>query len=182
MTTCLILCLGANSANMAVKFGNDTWLTSKKIKLQVYILNCILNLPPNTRLQTTTYNENNKHYFLRSDDMSLLSIVVAKIESRSSVNGQFVIVYTCKPHINHKYSVVIISIASSKMLVFSVLKGCISADEKDRDSMFTTVTTIRKPGCVSNKTQQLHGVFSHRDGAARIHMMLHLIYFIVLIN
>jgi hypothetical protein len=104
--------------------------------------------------------------------MSLLSIVVAKIESRSSVNGQFVIVYTCKPHINHKYSVVIISIASSKMLVFSVLKCCISADEKDRDSMFTTVTTIGKPGCVSNKTQQLYGVFSHRDGAARMHMLI----------
>ena len=69
--------------------------------------------------------------------MSLVSIgiVVAKIESRSSVNGQFVIVYTCKSHINHKYSLVIISIASSKMLVFSVLKGCISADEKDRDSI-----------------------------------------------
>jgi hypothetical protein len=46
-------------------------------------------------------------------------------------------VYTCKPHI-------IISIFSSYN--HSVLKCCISADEKDRDSIFTTVTTIWKPG------------------------------------
>jgi hypothetical protein len=40
-------------------------------------------------------------------------------------------------HINHKYSLWLYSLR-----VFSVLKGCISADEKDRDSIFTTVTTI----------------------------------------
>jgi hypothetical protein len=36
------------------------------------------------------------------------------------LNGQFIIVYTCKPHINHKYSLVIINprIFSSKMLYF----------------------------------------------------------------
>jgi hypothetical protein len=34
--------------------------------------------------------------------------------------GQFIIVYTCKPHINHKYSLVTITprIFSSKMLYF----------------------------------------------------------------
>jgi hypothetical protein len=34
------------------------------------------------------------------------------------LNGQFIIVYTCKPHINYKYSLVIITprIFSSKML------------------------------------------------------------------
>jgi hypothetical protein len=37
------------------------------------------------------------------------------------LNGQFIIVYTCKPHINHKYSLVIITprIFNSKMLYFS---------------------------------------------------------------
>jgi hypothetical protein len=36
------------------------------------------------------------------------------------LNGQFIIVYTCKPHINHKYSLVIITprIFCSKMLYF----------------------------------------------------------------
>jgi hypothetical protein len=36
------------------------------------------------------------------------------------LNGQFIIVYTCKPHINHKYSLVIITprIFTSKMLYF----------------------------------------------------------------
>jgi hypothetical protein len=57
------------------------------------------------------------------------------------LNGQFIIVYTCKPHINHKYSLVIKSLR-----VFSVQKCCISADEKDRYSIFTTVATIWKPG------------------------------------
>ena len=56
------------------------------------------------------------------------------------LNGQFIIVYTCKPHINHKYSLVIITPR------ISVLKCCISADEKDRDSIFTTVATIWKLG------------------------------------
>jgi hypothetical protein len=41
------------------------------------------------------------------------------------LNGQFIIVYTCKPHINHKYSLVIIT-----PRIFSVLQCCISADEK----------------------------------------------------
>ena len=37
-----------------------------------------------------------------------------------SLNGQFIIVYTCKPHINHKYSLVLITprIFSSQMLYF----------------------------------------------------------------
>jgi hypothetical protein len=36
------------------------------------------------------------------------------------LNGQFIIFYTCKPHINYKYSLVIITprIFSSKMLYF----------------------------------------------------------------
>ena len=36
------------------------------------------------------------------------------------LNDRIIIVYTCKPHINHKYSLVIItpSIFSSKMLYF----------------------------------------------------------------
>jgi hypothetical protein len=44
------------------------------------------------------------------------------------LHGQFIIVYTCKPHMNHMYSLVIIT--------------PIAADEKDRHSIFTTVTTI----------------------------------------
>jgi hypothetical protein len=34
------------------------------------------------------------------------------------LNGQFIIVYTCKPHINHKYSLVLITPLSFKMLYF----------------------------------------------------------------
>jgi hypothetical protein len=36
------------------------------------------------------------------------------------LNGQFIIVYTCKPHINRKYSLVLITprIFSSKMVYF----------------------------------------------------------------
>jgi hypothetical protein len=45
------------------------------------------------------------------------------------LNGQFIIVYTCKSDMNHKYSLVIIT-----PRIFSVLKCCISADVKDRDS------------------------------------------------
>ena len=54
-------------------------------------------------------------------------VMVVKIESQIFLNGQFIIVYVCKPHINHKYSLVIITprIFSSKMLYFGV--------EKDRD-------------------------------------------------
>ena len=35
-------------------------------------------------------------------------------------NGQFIVVYTCKPHMNHKYSLVLITprIFNSKMLFF----------------------------------------------------------------
>ena len=51
--------------------------------------------------------------------------------------GQIIIVFTCKPHLNHTYSLYIITLP-----IFS----CISAVEKDRDSIFTTVTTLRKPG------------------------------------
>jgi hypothetical protein len=47
--------------------------------------------------------------------------------------SQIIIVFTCKPHLNHTYSLYIITLP-----VFS----CISAVEKDRDSIFTTVTTI----------------------------------------
>jgi hypothetical protein len=39
--------------------------------------------------------------------------------------------------------------------IFSVLKCCISADEKDRDSIFTTVTTIWKPVFISTNTYLL---------------------------
>jgi hypothetical protein len=59
----------------------------------------------------------------------------------------FILFYFCLskvlyflPHINH----VSIHINHISILVFSVLKCCISADEKDRDSIFTTVTTIWK--------------------------------------
>ena len=56
------------------------------------------------------------------------------------LNSQFIIVYTCKPHINHKYSLVTIT-----QRIFSV-PHVAHADEKDRDSIFTTLTTIWKPG------------------------------------
>ena len=48
-----------------------------------------------------------------------------KIRVTIFLNDQFIIVYTCKPHINHKYSLVLITprIFSSKI--------CILADEKD---------------------------------------------------
>jgi hypothetical protein len=51
------------------------------------------------------------------------------------LNGQFITVYTCIQHINDKYSLAIITprIFSSKMLYFG--------KKKDRDSIFTTVTT-----------------------------------------
>jgi hypothetical protein len=49
------------------------------------------------------------------------------------LNGQFIIVSTCKPHKNHKYSLVI-----TTPRIF-ILNCCISTDEKDRDSIFTTV-------------------------------------------
>jgi hypothetical protein len=69
--------------------------------------------------------------------------MVVKIEPR--------IVYTCKPPHVHKYSLVIITprIFSSQMLSSS-------ADEKDRDSIFTTVNlmslmTIWKPSFSSIK-------------------------------
>ena len=67
-------------------------------------------------------------------------VMVVKIRHDLSQRGQFIIIYTCKPHINHKYSLVIIT-----PLIFSSIKCCISADEKDHDSIFTTVTTIWKP-------------------------------------
>jgi hypothetical protein len=44
-----------------------------------------------------------------------------KSKSCQFLNGQFIIVYTCKPHMNHKYSLVILitpRIFSSKMLYF----------------------------------------------------------------
>ena len=51
-----------------------------------------------------------------------IKFVIGRIKIRVtiSLNGQFIIVYTCKPHINHKYSLVIITphIFSSKMLHF----------------------------------------------------------------
>ena len=49
---------------------------------------------------------------------------------RIFLNSQIIIVYTCKPHINHQYSLVIITlpIAISKLLYF-----LISAVEKDCD-------------------------------------------------
>jgi hypothetical protein len=31
-------------------------------------------------------------------------VVMVKIRVKIFLNGQFIIVYTCKPHINHKYS------------------------------------------------------------------------------
>jgi hypothetical protein len=70
------------------------------------------------------------------------------------LNGQFIIVYTCKPHVNQKYSLVRITswIFSSKMLY--------SADEKDRDSIFTTIMTIWKPGLI-NKTCPKHARYTN---------------------
>jgi hypothetical protein len=68
------------------------------------------------------------------------------------LNGQFLIVYTCKPHINHKYSLVIITprIFSSKMLYVLVKtwaadlyliyklepKARVCISDKDRMRMF----------------------------------------------
>ena len=64
------------------------------------------------------------HTFL-SPQKSVLFIKVwfpygRKNKVRIFLNGQFIIVYTCKPQINHKYSLVIITprIFSSKMLYF----------------------------------------------------------------
>jgi hypothetical protein len=53
------------------------------------------------------------------------------------LNRGSTVVFTCKPHLNHTYSLYIITLP-----IFS----CISAVEKDRDSIFTIVTTLRKPG------------------------------------
>jgi hypothetical protein len=69
-------------------------------------------------------------------------VVAVKIYQYITIflNGQWIIVKTCKPQTNHKYSLVIITprIFSSKMSYFGWWK--------DRDSSFTTVTTIWKPG------------------------------------
>jgi hypothetical protein len=57
------------------------------------------------------------------------------------LNGQFIIVYSCKPPINHKYSLVIIAprIFSSQMLY-------VGWWERYSDSIFTTITALRPYG------------------------------------
>ena len=59
-------------------------------------------------------------------------VTVTKDKVTIFLIGQIIIVFTCKPHLNHTYSLYIITLP-----IFS----CISVH-----SIFTTVTTIWKPG------------------------------------
>ena len=54
--------------------------------------------------------------------------MVVKIESRSFSTASFIIVYTCKPHINHKYSLIIITprILSSENVVFRLMRKIVT--------------------------------------------------------
>ena len=75
-----------------------------------------------------------------------MAVVVVKYSHAIFLNGQFMIVYTCKPQIISifsSYRLVTPRIFSSKMLYFGWW-------ENDRDTIFPTVTTIWKPGLMDS--------------------------------
>ena len=95
------------------------WLASgKKVVWAICIPLRITTLPSGQLRFSGIFHSICKNHVNPGFDMV---VMVVKIESRSfSTAGQFTIVYTCKPHINHKYSLVLITprIFSSKMVYF----------------------------------------------------------------